>query len=130
MAALNFVPPTSADGYLDVHSFNQSVLGPVIVHIPLRFATRSTDPNAYPTACVTVDTNVLDQPGGKLINRVDKGNAVTVLKSSNGWSQILIYLFEAEPNVGWVPSSDLTTDVSGLTEVQLMSVEDAKIRRV
>jgi hypothetical protein len=90
-----------------------------MAHIPLRFATRSTDPKSYSTACVTAITNVFDQPNGKVIARVDKGCAVTVLKSSNGWSQILIYLFEAEPNVGWVQSSVLTTDTSGLNEGQL-----------
>ena len=119
-AVLNFVPPTSADGYLNAFFVNSiGKPGPIMAHIPLQFTIRSADSNAYPTAYVTIDTKVLDQPGGKFISGVGKGNAVTILKSNNGWSQILTYLLEAGPNIGWVPSNVLTSDTTGLPEGQL-----------
>ena len=76
--------------------------------------------NDYQTACVMVAAAVYDQPGGKSIFEVFKGNAVTVLKNGNGWSQILMYVFEAgNPSEGWVPDNVLTKDASGLTEGRL-----------
>ncbi len=116
-AIFNFVPPTSTDGYLKAYFISSlGKAGPVLAHVPIKFATRSTDPNVYPTACVTAVTQMLDKPNGNINGGVEKGDAVTVLKSSNGWSQILIYLFNGGPNIGWIPSNVLTTDTTGLTE--------------
>lgn len=117
---LNFVPPTTADGYLEIFQRNAQGLETEKVRLPVKFTTRSTDPQAYPTAYAKANTSMLEQPGGKEIRKdITKGRVVAIVKTKADWSQILINVYDTPMDfTGWVPNSMLTADSSNLDLIE------------
>lgn len=128
-AVLNFVPPVVANGYLEYFQRNAQGLETGKMRLPIKFTTRLTDPGAYPTAYAISNISMVEQPGGKEIKRpIDKGSVVTVIKTESGWSQILVYTYDAPVNLtGWVPINVLTANLDNLDLIEGCLQADAAL---